>query len=513
MNTVRVGWLSDWYALGTGFGTVARNVLARLATFGGCDVRQLAIGFHPVKAVASMPDGSEKLEWMNQITGSTHTWDLDFPYPGGIPAYEVFGDDPWGQDCLGEWIERFQPDVMVVNADLWMTAWLVQSAAYQNSLGPQFIYYQPIDGIVADGTLPHHFFKGPDGTRHKVNWEELMWRQHWTVLYGEWAREAYMRSLPEQYREDAFNRSRVIKHGVDLKVFHPYPKMFARKQFGFPDDLAENAFVVGMVATNQSRKDWPGIARAMGEFMRRHDNVYFFPWTKFFPAEMDGWDLERLFALHMPINRIIRNGDLDNDFVMSHDVVNKFYAALDVHVLMHHGEGCGLPHLEAQAAGTPALAVNYAGIVDYFSQPWLKIRPKFNTTGVRNCIERPDGDQKQLVQKLEALYADPELRLRIGRKSVPYARAHWDWDDLAEQWVEIVMTAAEAKHRRDRECAENASRVGESSTEVPGGESSSATTARRIVTYPEEALDQLPAAAGKLDALRQGMLPGGPTND
>jgi len=500
MTPIRVGYVGDWYALGTGFATVARNLLSRLARTGRFEIRQLAIGFHPVQAAATMPDSAEKLRWLNEITVAKHTWDIDFSHPGGIPSYEVVGEDPWGQDCLHDWIRRFQFDVVITNADLWMTAWLVRSRAFQDSLGPQFIYYQPIDGMVADGTLPHQIIKDEEGKLHRLSWQELMYRQHWTVLYGKWARDLYAGCLPEDVRDDALARTRVIPHGVDFRVFHPYPQAHARKSFGFPEKV-QKGFVIGMVATNQSRKDWPGIARAVGEFMRRHEDVYFFPWTRFYPGKLDGWDLERLLPLHMPIERVIRFPDLESGKTIPHEILNHYYAALDVHVLWHHGEGCGLPHLEAQSAGIPALAVDYAGITDYFSHPWLRCRPQFGVTGVRNCIERPRGDRRQLLQKLERLYQDPEWRVRLGRCGVQYARKHWDWDTIADDWVDLILTAARAKEERCK--SGNAKTVGECGLGGSTGESSSAQIAPRIRPYNDVALTKLPDAAAMLDAMRR----------
>ena len=49
-----------------------------------------------------------------------------------------------------------------------------------------------------------------------------------------------------------------LPHGIDTSVFKPYDRKQCKKEFrdsGFPD-LKADSFLVGIVATNQNRKDW-----------------------------------------------------------------------------------------------------------------------------------------------------------------------------------------------------------------------------------------------------------------
>jgi glycosyltransferase involved in cell wall biosynthesis len=437
---IRVGWLSDWTGATTGFATVARNVLGRLQSMGDLDIRQLAIGFNPVRETLQLERSTFKVDMYEQIARAKDTWDIEASWPHGVHAYEVKGENAWGQDCLEAFIQKFKIDVMVINSDLWMSAHTVVSEEWQNHFGCRFIYYQPIDGTCPDGKLPHHAFITKDSERKMIPWADLMHRQHHTVLYGEWAKKLYMHSLPEDWRESAEARCSVIPHGVDLKIFTPFPMHIARASFGFPPEkrTTGGAFVVGMCATNQSRKNWPGIARTMAVFMDQHPEAVFFPWVNFWPR-MDGWDLARLFGAYLPMGRVIQFEPLQRDDYLDADVVARFYASLNVHVLWHRGEGCGLPHLEAQACGRPSLAVNYSGIVDYFSDPRLRMRAySKDVVAQGNCILRPEGDEQVLLQKLNELYRSDELRVELGKKGVAYARKHWDWGDISAKWYDLI---------------------------------------------------------------------------
>jgi len=429
---MKIGWFSDWIGVSSGFGTVSRNILTRLQSRGH-HVSQLAVGWTPWKSYSAMDDPRDKARFVELAQGDTPTWELSdalHKMQGGIPVYEVTGHDTrGGHECLGKWIKQEKPDVMVVLGDVWVTAYFTMTAL-QGEMPCPMVYYQPLDGCVEGRQLPWHtFYQGNTGNFRQIKWESIFCAQENTVFYGPWSRDLVMENLPEAVQAAVVDRFHIIPHGVNTELYQPRPMGYCRKLIGIP----ETAFVVGMVATNQSRKRWPEMCQAMGRFMALHPNVYFVPWTSF-NTNMDGWNFHRLMELYLPQDRVIFDNNMQIGKHIPEERLALLYGALDVHVLWHAGEGCGLPHLEAQACGRPALAVDYAGITDYFSDDRCRIPWNHSVVGQGNCIERVYGDQAALLEKLETLYGDPVLRSQLGAAGMQYAQKHWGWDGIVDEW-------------------------------------------------------------------------------
>jgi len=457
---IRIGWFSDWAYAPTGFGTVARNVLTRLNAMPEFEVRQLAIGYDPWQALGAVKDPVQYREAVDRFRDTrVDGWSRDLPSPVGFPCDSPLDANDYGQSSLQLWIDRFAIDVLVCNFDPWMTAWMPCQGTQQNLRCP-VIYYQPIDGEVWGHHLPIHLFKLPKRRLARIAWRDFMLAQEYTVLYGDWARQLFLDELDEDERAKLDGRLDVIPHGVDLKTFVPGSKIAARQTLGLP----ENAYIIGMVATNQARKNWPDFLKAVGAFLHSHPNAYLVPWTEWLPSMPGGWDLTRLIPLTCPTKRVVRIDLAMVDETPPVELLATLYQALDVHVLWSMGEGCGLPHLEAQACGRPSLAVDYAGVTDYFSDDYMRVPYTETVTASGNCIERARGDTGILLQKLAQLCHDHDLRDRLGTNAAHYARAHWNWDHIVLQWRELIMRAYKEGRRS---CDSDASSAAESNPDSP----------------------------------------------
>ncbi|WP_428938306.1 glycosyltransferase family 4 protein [Fontivita pretiosa] len=64
-----------------------------------------------------------------------------------------------------------------------------------------------------------------------------------------------------------------------------------------------------------------------------------------------------------------------------------------------------------------------------------------NEAGCGICIEPENAEQ--LVEAIEKLAADPELARRLGQSGHDYVRRHFDRDQLAEQYFQIIREAIE----------------------------------------------------------------------
>lgn len=447
---IKVGWVGDWAGHTTGFATVARNVLSRLPK-DMFNVRQLAVGYDPVEQAKMIKDPEHRADVLARLAEAETSWEVDVPSVFDFKIDEILGKNPWGQDCLLAWAKHFQLDVIVYNGDPWMTAWLASSQRLNQDLGIPVIYYQPIDGVVGANKLPRIWFSSSKEKKAiAIDWAEFISRQDFTVVYGPWAYNLLWENFDVEQRERAEGRISYIQHGVDCDVFAPGPKQYNRTVLGVPQD----AFVIGMAATNQGRKNWPGIIKAVAKFTETHPNTVFFPWTRFFSKMEGSWDIDTLIrqVFSEPTKQVIRHEPFQRGKYIDAAAMAIYYSLLDVHVLWHGGEGCGLPHLEAQACGRPALAVDYGGITDYFSDNWLRIRPGQFYTAAGNCIERCLGDDRQLLQKLDRLYHHPELGVRLGIKGRNYARQALNWDDAARDWEELLYKASRDDKKGRLEC-------------------------------------------------------------
>lgn len=168
-------------------------------------------------------------------------------------------------------------------------------------------------------------------------------------------------------------------HAVDTSVYVPTPKEEARAQVGFDKD----AFIVGVVAANKgvpSRKCFPEILQAFAIFQRDHPDAKLYLHT-----EVLGVD----HGLHLP--SIIDSIGIPDDAVMFTDqyryrydpvrprLMSQLYSAFDVLLAPSRGEGFGIPVLEAQASGTPAIVSDFSAQPEVCGAGWhISGRPEWS---------------------------------------------------------------------------------------------------------------------------------------
>lgn len=463
---IRLGWMGDSPLSGSGFACVAKNVLSRLASTGRYEIYHLSYALNPNRELirqGKIAEASGDVETAHRLTKflvqmgnqqDTTAWDVEIPTGLPFRCIPVVGK-PYGEDCLGRFIEKFGIEVMIINFDPWMTAWTVIDQPTRNT-GASMVYYQPLDGACVGQFMPNAQIQTNPGSVKLLPWQVIMNEQHFTVLYNEWSRQYLLRNLEiytDTKKVPIKTEVSVIPHGVDTSVYYPEDKTESRRVLsGFfipPQQLPEDAFLVGMVATNQSRKDWPGLFEAFARFSQDKPNVYLLAWTSVFPSNQTGYDLHSL-AEHMGIrNRVIFKGyDTDADGnIPPDDIVRVVYNCMDVYVQMHHGEGFGLPILEAQACGIPTLAVDHSGAIDLMFDDFQRIPVGYNQVQSGNVIERPFGSVKDTVQKMNRLYGSKALRKRLSRQSVEFAKT-WSWDKTIPAWEGVVESAAAMRNER-----------------------------------------------------------------
>lgn len=227
-----------------------------------------------------------------------------------------------------------------------------------------------------------------------------------------------------------------VPHGVETKTYRPHDKAKAREKVGLPKD----AFVVGVVATNMgsspggipSRKSFPEILAAFAKFRAKHDDAYLYLHT-----EMTG----RSGGVELP--GLLTNLGLDDGSVLFCDqyryifdpwpgsYMAKLYSSFDVLLNPSKGEGFGVPVLEAQACGTPAIVTDFSAMKEVCGAGWhVEYEPQW--MGQNAWQATPNVDD--IVRALDECHRLPKgTRKNLSEKAVAHA-AQYDADLVTEQF-------------------------------------------------------------------------------
>ncbi len=234
-----------------------------------------------------------------------------------------------------------------------------------------------------------------------------------------------------------------MPHGVDTQAFRPYEKREVRKQVGVPDD----AFLVGMVAANKGRPSRKGFQQALQAFRmlrQKHENAFLYLHTCTNPNVAQGENLPALIqALGIDPDSVL----LADQYRMLFDpyppkTMAKIYSSMDVFLNCAHGEGFGIPVLEAQACGVPAIVTNFSAMPEIAGAGWhVACRPQW--TGQNSWQATPDVDE--IVESLNHCYSLPKAaRQALSEK----ARKHALEYDVKLVLERDMLPALEAARQR-----------------------------------------------------------------
>ena len=370
--------MSDSPTLCTGFGTVTREVLGRLVRL-GYEVAALGWGY------AGWP--------------YYHT---DFPYT----LYPGQGNQ-FGRDALRAVIEHYRPDVLVALGDLWMIDWLKD---FQFPYPCRVIVYFPVDGV----GFPQVF-------------APLLRKADAAIAYSHFGRRETRSAIPDL-------EVGMIYHGVDVDMFRP---LGTRAEFKEPFGLG-GKFVVGCVARNQPRKQYPLLVQAFARFSRDHDDAMLYIHAD--PNDA-GWDLTELVRANGLVGRVLFSHTAHYARGIDKAGLNQVYNFMDVMALPTIGEGFGLPLVEAMAAGVPVLTTRCSACIELVEGRGELVDVKALIPMGRNFVEHALPDVDDLERKIRLLYDDPELRERHARAGRAFAE-ELRWENIIPQWRELFASFA-----------------------------------------------------------------------
>lgn len=216
-------------------------------------------------------------------------------------------------------------------------------------------------------------------------------------------------------------------HAVDTKVYKPIPKKEARKRANLPED----AFVVGMVAANKgnpSRKCFPQALQAFKAFHERHDDALLYLHTEML-GRFEGVNLPNLINTLGLADCVALTDQYRYMFApIPSDAMAAVYSSMDVLLNPAAGEGFGLPVLEANSCGTPAIVTDFSAMSEVCGAGWkVEHRPTYTP----QMAWQADPDVEDIVESLESAYRQPEA---ARKQTSERARGHAkDYD------IELVL--------------------------------------------------------------------------
>jgi glycosyltransferase involved in cell wall biosynthesis len=308
---MKILWIGNPPGVGSGYGEQAALFLPRLAALG----HQVAVACN--YGIQGM-----------RINAGPFTY-----YPS---------DNAWGNRSLGAYLDDFQPDRVIALCD----AWVLQPDAWPD--GVRVGVWAPVD----HQPLPPPVLA--------------------TLAHGK-VQPIAMSRFGEQMMSDCGLEPLYVPHGVDRSVFYPRPdtRDRIRVELGIPED----AFLVGMVAANNSPSDRKGFDPAFQAFSRfaaTHKDAWLYVHTNADPPPGAGCDLVPcLIAAGCPADRVRFPPPSIWHLGFPAEAVSNLYQAFDVLLNPSRGEGFGIPLLEAQACGIPVIASDHSAMSELTQAGWL----------------------------------------------------------------------------------------------------------------------------------------------
>jgi len=391
MLPLRILWVSDSPLLNTGYAKVGRELLPRLAR----RVERVAAAgwFHPGEEVVRK-DGYRI-------------------YPAG---------GSFGAGALESILEAEKPDLIITLGDFWMFDWWRKSPLFGSV---------PVVGYhLLDGKVAHRAFS------------EALQASSYTAAASGFAAEVIRRAVRDK-------EAPIIPFGVDPDVYRPADDM-GEARAALPagannPPVGKDRFIVGCVARNQPRKQFPLLLKAFAAFSADKPDALLYLHT----SPMDsGWDLPELIKEHGLTERTLLPQGVTALTGVSEKEMAQVFSAFDVCVLPSAGEGFGLPVLEAMACGVPVVATDCSALSELVRDRGELIRVRERLLVGQFRVEQALPDTDHLVELMERLYLDPELRQEYGQRGRAFAET-MTWDRCADGWTGYLGQIAHELQRTE----------------------------------------------------------------
>ena len=241
-----------------------------------------------------------------------------------------------------------------------------------------------------------------------------------------------LRKRIQAMRPALAHKIRVVHPGLDFNIFNPehFDFTILRAKWG----IDPNIYVVGMIASQEYPKAQAAFIKAAASFLRNQELAQR---TKFVIVGFEHQGNEDLIDL-------IKQFHLQDHIILapSEESVPKVLGSLDIYIIPSSKAMFGLQAIEALAMGTPIICASGPD-----SSEW--------TGNSQSGLLMRSGDSFDLQRKLRMILDDPEELKVMGRRSVQYAREHYDrtsrTDRLIDIYERVVRRRAAKKKELDKQ--------------------------------------------------------------
>jgi glycosyltransferase involved in cell wall biosynthesis len=437
----------------TGFGTVSRNILRRLAMTGKYQIDVIGIndrgGYkdpfkHPYRIYPAK-------------IGIDVGYDADFHGRGRLVS-AVLGKDP---DCKPPWDIVFtlndpfilEEPVRVFNEGT-MTVLKKAQVAFKNSpkvpvdYNFKIVSYWPVDSII------------------RGNWlEKAINLSDYPVAYTQYCKDEMIKAdLSLGTPTKVADRTRIIYHGVNTEDFHPITqeeKDEFREKF-FDGRVKKDTFLITVVARNQMRKDLARTLAIFAEFLKRRPDSFLYLNCQ----DTDAWGSLQEFARNYRILKYGENWVTPSAFNANTgfkiDTLNRIYNVSNCILSTTLGEGFGFYNLEGFATKTAVVAPNNTTHPELFNYDkdeditnidniYTKLRgvPMLSGSTSSEWVSFGNGDLERVrpttnvadaVKKLIWVYDNPDKVKEIEERAYNWV-LDYSWDNVAKEWDKLFTEA------------------------------------------------------------------------
>lgn len=245
------------------------------------------------------------------------------------------------------------------------------------------------------------------------------------LAYTRWGAEVIRRTIGDA--ESDRRGLDWLPHGLDLDLWQLHDREESKAAL-YPF-LHEGDRLVGVVGTNQARKDW-GLAASVCQQLASRDSRLRFWWHSDIAERY--WSLPALlwdFGL----------GDrVKVTYGLTSREMYGMYNACDLTLHPGLGEGFGYPIFESLACGTPVLHGDYAGGADVLRQcGWesmLMPPESWRLDGIHNQM-RPVFNSQEWANRAYTLLCIEEKAGTADREKLRDSIAHLSWKNLTAPWT------------------------------------------------------------------------------
>lgn len=336
---------------------------------------------------------------------------LGLGHPPGDQARRAYRVRPWASledvRALEAAVDEESPRLLITCGDPWMFPTVHDLRTRRPAL--RWLAYFPVDGY----PLPSE-------------WRPWVEAVDAPVVFCDFSRRVV--------HEGTGRSPSIVPHGVCTTTFAPGDKEAAKRRVG-----VAGHFVVGTVAANQQRKNLPALVKAFAAFAADKPDALLYLHTDVVGGFWDVQELINRFGLDAR-TRVTLNISPQRGAGVSDAVLSTIYNAMDVFVLPTMAEGFGLPILESQACGVPALATDFSSCPDLLPDPFCRLRVKATLVMARNA-EQAVVDEADIAAKLDHLYRHPQERANRATTARQFAM-NFEWRLMAARFVHAVEDAA-----------------------------------------------------------------------